>query len=117
RLRGYPQPQDAWPMSRDTLFDRRRLLAAALVLLTLVGAGFAWHWHSPATGAGLSEEIVAMRSDAAPWRQREHDAAWLFRELDAGQVSAVGLAEDAVLVTTRAGDRFHVASAGEALHR
>jgi cell division protease FtsH len=104
-------------MSRDALFDRRRLLAAAALLLTLVGAGLFWHGYSPTDSAGLAPEIVAMRSDAGPWQQREHDAAFLFRELDAGRVSAVGLGNEAVLVSTSAGDRYYVANAGEALSR
>lgn len=102
-----------------SLFRKHRWLIISIVLIITVAAsaGFFLLKERTETGSAFNAEILSMRSDAAPWRERERDASYLFGELDRQQVAAVGLTKDAVLVSDSNRDKYYVADAGGMLSR
>src|SRR5690606_32121148 len=79
--------------------------------------GAVWYSQRAEIHTIAEGEIKAMRQDPAAWQLQERDASYLFRDLDAQGVAAVGLTPGSVLVSARAGAKYYVADASGVLPR
>src|SRR5690606_16693151 len=106
-------------MSKNPLKNRRWRIAAAVVCLLVAAASatFFWFDRNAASLVAFNPEIEAMRESAAPWRQSEREASYLFSALDQQKVAAVGITADAVLVSETGGEKFHITDANGVLSR
>ncbi|UXY14547.1 AAA family ATPase [Chitiniphilus purpureus] len=98
-------------------FNSRRRTALLLGMAALLAAAIAvlfWHVQQQrsaqlaATQQTLPQVARAMREDPAAWFAAERDFTALARDLDADRVTAIGLARNSVLVSTRGGQRYFV---------
>ncbi len=86
----------------------RRVLALAAGLLIVTG-GFwsATHRAAPSTRSldGIAEE---MRKDPLQWGKTEKDASTLVQDMRDNRLAAVGVTANAMLVSTRTGEKYFV---------
>ena len=86
----------------------RLALALVLALAALAAAAVFLHLHDTSTTRRLDGPAHEMRQTPEAWTAVEKDGSDLLRDLRTGQVSAVGLAPNALLVSTTAGERYFV---------
>ncbi|QHI97680.1 AAA family ATPase [Xylophilus rhododendri] len=90
----------------------RRALAALAVLLVAVcvGGWMAWPAAAPADAGLLPAGAVGreMAQDATPWQEQQRDGSALLADLKAGQVQAVGITPNALLISNKSGERYFV---------
>jgi cell division protease FtsH len=90
---------------------RNKYLAGTIIAFFLLASGISLYLRddlaayqaAPAVGQAIQQ----MRKHAGDWRA-EKDISSLMADLKADQVAAIGISPSAVLVTTRAGERYFV---------
>lgn len=86
----------------------RLALALVIALAALAAAAVFFHLNDSAPARRLGGPAHEMRHAPEGWTAVEKDGSDLLRDLRTGQVGAVGLAPNALLVSTTAGERYFV---------
>ncbi|MDR6858815.1 AAA family ATPase [Variovorax guangxiensis] len=86
----------------------RLALALVLALAALAAAAVFFHLNDSSPTRRLDGPAHEMRHAPEAWTAVEKDGSDLLRDLRTGQVGAVGLAPNALLVSTTAGERYFV---------
>jgi cell division protease FtsH len=86
----------------------RRVLALAAGLLIVMGSSWlATHRAAPSPPSldGIAEQ---MRRDPLQWGETERDASTLVQDMRDNRLAAVGVTANAILVSTRTGEKYFV---------
>ncbi|SAK46439.1 ATP-dependent metalloprotease FtsH [Caballeronia hypogeia] len=101
--------------ARNSLRSRigRYVACGAIAVAVVATVGFL-HWRNELHFAkpeptALSGVANQMRHDASAWAHQEKDASQMLRDIRGGQVAAIGVSREAILVSTLKGDRYYVA--------
>lgn len=100
--------------ARNSLWSRigrNVMLAVAATAIVATGAFAYWRHeqHGATTQAALTGIASQMRSDASAWTRREKDASAMLTDIREQHVDAIGVARNAILVSTTTGERYFVA--------
>ncbi|MDR5837159.1 AAA family ATPase [Caballeronia sp. LZ034LL] len=100
---------------RNSLRSRvGRLVACGVLAAALVATVGFLHWRheqrlAAPSAAALTGVAHQMRHDASAWSHQEKDASAMLADIRAGQVAAIGVSREAILVSTLKGDKYYVA--------
>ncbi|MDR5815753.1 AAA family ATPase [Caballeronia sp. LZ033] len=100
---------------RNSLRSRvGRLVACGVLAVALVATVGFVHWRheqrlAAPSAAALTGVAHQMRHDASAWSHQEKDASAMLADIRAGQVAAIGVSREAILVSTLKGDKYYVA--------
>jgi cell division protease FtsH len=93
---------------KNRRWTRRLLLIATLALVAVAFAlrlGSADQTSKPASATGIVQQ---MRQDPSQWANSEKDASRMLADIHAKRVAAIGVTLDAILVSTKNGERYYV---------
>jgi len=94
---------------------RLSVVLSSLALVLLLGAGLAyWQWQPGKPEAlpppGSVESMLSeLHESTQPWRDNRRDLSTLVSDMRQGRIAGVALAEDAVYVTSKSGERYWLA--------
>lgn len=91
---------------------RRLLIAFAALVAALIGIGSGTLRHGMADQRDkplpATSIVYQMRQDSSPWAHAEKDASRMLADIREKRVCAIGVALDAILVSTKIGTRYFV---------
>ena len=98
---------------RNSLRSRiGRYVTFGVIAAALAGAAMFLHWRHDRrevqTGPSLTGVASQMRHDAVAWARQEKDASQMLRDIHDGNVAAIGVSPNAILVSTRDGAKYFV---------
>ncbi|SAL00501.1 hypothetical protein AWB78_05957 [Caballeronia calidae] len=91
---------------------RRLLIAFAALVAALIGIGSGTLRHGMADQRDkpwpATSIVYQMRQDSSPWAHAEKDASRMLADIGEKRVCAIGVALDAIPVSTKIGTRYFV---------
>jgi cell division protease FtsH len=98
---------------RNSLRSRiGRYVTFGVIAAALAGAAMFLHWRHDRrevqTGPSLTGVASQMRHDAVAWAGQEKDATQMLRDIHDGNVAAIGVSPNAILVSTTKGEKYFV---------
>jgi cell division protease FtsH len=95
---------------KNTLLSRygRRVWALAAALLIVIGTFWLTSHRAPPPPPSLDGIAQQMRQDPMQWGKTERDASTLVQDMRENRLAAVGVSANAILVSTKSGEKYFV---------